>query len=396
MKIMTAMYMLKKGGAYDRFIMMLEAFIERGCHVHCLSLTPIPIDHPLYSNHVVPFPFRIQNGFVAKTMVLLLFPVCLLVVGWREKIDLIVAFGPLYAFLQALPKWVLKKPMVTLIRSDLSSGVKGRIRFEGRRVLSKIFDFVGIRSSDRLIANNLATQKQIVGLVTSRKKEEVKLLFNNISSIPPVSEDAAVHVRVRYGIPEGGKLVVTAGVMTRGKNFEVLIRSLSRLGMKNLFLGIIGDGSSKADSLYRDYLTKMAGDLDLRENVFFTGWLEKEELWKVYNASDLFILPSLAEGMPNALLEALGADLPCIGSDIPGIRDILHFRELMFDPADEESLSRILYHFFSQIEIPTRIRQLCQQRKQVFLFNWKEKVFAMVSGVLFPAEGEGRGKGLQN
>jgi len=110
----------------------------------------------------------------------------------------------------------------------------------------------------------------------------------------------------------------------------------------------------------------------------------------------LFILPSLTEGMPNALLEALGADLPCIGSDIPGIRDILHFKELMFDPRDEKSLSRIVFQFFSNVEIPTRVRHLCRERKQVFLFNWKEKVFETVSGVLFPREGEGSREGLRS
>ena len=45
MKIMTAMYTMRRGGAYDRFIMMLEAFLERNCEMHCLSLTPIQINH---------------------------------------------------------------------------------------------------------------------------------------------------------------------------------------------------------------------------------------------------------------------------------------------------------------------------------------------------------------
>ena len=48
MKIMTAMYTMRRGGAYDRFLMMLEAFLERECAVHCLSLTPIQIEHPCY------------------------------------------------------------------------------------------------------------------------------------------------------------------------------------------------------------------------------------------------------------------------------------------------------------------------------------------------------------
>ena len=135
---MTAMYTLKKGGAYDRFIMMVEALLEKGCHVHCLSLTPILIQHPFYTNHVVALPFKSGNGFVTKALVLLLFPFYLLLMGWRERIDLIVAFGPLYAFLQALPKWILKKPMVTLIRSDLSSRTRTSSRRPWSAPLSKL------------------------------------------------------------------------------------------------------------------------------------------------------------------------------------------------------------------------------------------------------------------
>src|SRR4030043_271228 len=92
MKIMTAMYTLRRGGAYDRFIMMLEAFLERRYEVHCLSLTPIQIKNPFYHNEVADFPFKLGNGWVAKLIVLFLFPLYSLWIGWREKINLFVAF----------------------------------------------------------------------------------------------------------------------------------------------------------------------------------------------------------------------------------------------------------------------------------------------------------------
>ncbi len=275
MKIMTAMYTLKKGGAYDRFIMMLEAFLERGCRVHCLSLTPIPVDHPLYSNHVVPFPFQIRNGFLARGIVLLVFPFYLLFMGWREKVDLIVAFGPLYAFLQTLSKRVLRRPMVTLIRSDLSSAPERKNPNKGLEALSKIIGYVGIRSSDRIIANNSATQQEMVRILSDRKKREVHLLVNNVPSIPLASEGDLLQTKTCFGIPKEGKVVATAGVLTPGKNFEVLLRCLRNVGVPGLFLAIIGDGSSEADIHYVDGLRKLAKRLDLEKKVIFTGWVEK-------------------------------------------------------------------------------------------------------------------------
>ena len=70
-------------------------------------------------------------------------------------------------------------------------------------------------------------------------------------------------------------------------------------------------------------------------------------MWRTFRAADLFVLSSLSEGMPNVLLEALGLDLPCFGSRIPGIQDILLHEELMFDPQDEKAIADKVRHFFS-------------------------------------------------
>src|SRR4030043_1551699 len=126
MKVMTAMYTIRRGGAYDRFIMMLEAFLERNCEMHCLSLTPIPINNSHFHNHVLYFPFKTVDSFFARLAVFGLFPLWSFWVGWSKKIDLIIAFGSLYAFLQGFSKWILKRPMVTLIRGSSYFGLTTR------------------------------------------------------------------------------------------------------------------------------------------------------------------------------------------------------------------------------------------------------------------------------
>jgi glycosyltransferase involved in cell wall biosynthesis len=123
----------------------------------------------------------------------------------------------------------------------------------------------------------------------------------------------------------------------------------------------------------------LAKTLEVDKRVIFTGWLEKEDLWKIYVASDLFVLPSLSEGMPNSMLEALGAGLLCIGSNIPGIRDILEYDELTFDPHDENALFVKIYQLFSDQQFFHKIKKICQKRKDSFDFDWKEKVFEMIT-----------------
>lgn len=379
MKVMTAMYTMRRGGAYDRFIMMIEAFLERRCEVHCLSLTPIQIQHSLFHNHRMYFPFKKADGMMAKLWVLSFFPLWALWVGWRNKIDLFIAFGSLYAFIQGLSKWCLKRPMVTLIRGSLAFGSKMQNLTKCLLYLIKSIENIGLRFSDRIITNNASSRNEILNGLAKKKGIDVQVLYNNIPPMNiPKPEDIS-QTRDKYGIPRDAKVLVTAGVLNRGKNVETLIECLPKMEVNNIYVLIVGDSSTEADFHYKNSLQGLSKRLGVDKQVIFTGWLEKEELWKIYLASDLFVLPSLSEGIPNALLEALGVGLACMGSNIPGIKDILHHEDLMYDPEDEKCLVEKIHLFFSDEQHSYHIIELCRARKKEFLFDWKERVFQMVT-----------------
>ena len=70
------------------------------------------------------------------------------------------------------------------------------------------------------------------------------------------------------------------------------------------------------------------GDGELRseltsKNINITGWLERKEVLKELNKNDIFILPSLWEGLPISLLEAMYMKKICIVSDVIGNRDVI-------------------------------------------------------------------------
>ncbi len=379
MKIMSAMYTMKKGGSYDRFKMMLEAFLERGWEVHCLSLTPIQVQNICYHNHVLPYPFRNKENSMAKLTVLLFFPLWSLWIVWRNRIDLIVAFGSLYAFVQGFAKWILKRSMVTLIRGKSSFGMKMQNSFEWALYLNKFIEKVGLLFSDRIVTNNMAARDEMLECLARRKNIDVQVLYNNIPPMNIHQAEGVSRIRNEYGIPEDAKILVTAGVLNRGKNIEALIKRLPEIETPNVYVLIAGDGTTESDLRYKDFLRELARRSGVDKKVIFTGWLEKEELWKIYLASDLFVLPSLDEGMPNAMLEALGVGLPCVGSDIPGIRDILQHSELLFDPHDEKTLTVWVERFFREGPFFNKVKSLCQERKEVFEFDWKDRVFQMAT-----------------
>ena len=380
MKVLTAMYTVRRGGAYDRFIMMIEALLERGCKVHCLSLTPISIRHKGYKNHTIRLPGKTKDTGFAKGIVLFFFPLYALWIGRQEKIDLFIAFGTLYAFIESIPKSILRKPMVTFLRGDFAFGM--RMQGQQRLLLwsSQWIEKVGIYFSDTILSVNSILREEMRRTAGVRKGVRWKVLPNDIPPIPIPEKQDISQIRKKYGVPEGAKVLVSAGVITRGKNLELLIRSLPKIGLQNLFLLVAGDGATEADFQYHAFLKELVKDLELGNRVIFTGWLEKEELWKIFHGVDLFILPSKNEGMPNVMLEALGCDLPCMGSNIAGIKDILDYDELLFDPLDEKMLANKLRRFFSDHQHYSQVERLCHERKVTFIFDWKEKVFEMVTG----------------
>jgi glycosyltransferase involved in cell wall biosynthesis len=379
MKVMTAIYTIRRGGAYDRFIMMLEAFLERNCETHCLSLTPIPINHSYFHNHVIYVPLKTLEGFMAKLAVVCLFPLWSFWIAWRKKIDLIVAFGSLYAFLQGFSKWILRKPMVTFIRGNSFFALKIRNSPRYMIYLNKIVEYLGLLFSDRIITNNIATRDEILKNLEKRKNFDVQVLYNNIPPMNIPKQEDISQTRDKYGIPEDAKVLVTAGVLNRGKNIETLMDCLSKILARNIYLIIAGDGLIEANTRYRDLLQGLAKKLEIDKRVIFTGWLEKEELWKIYLASDLFVLPSLSEGMPNAILEALGTGLPCIGSNIAGVKEILQYEELMFNPSDNKELAYKIMKLLNDRMHLDWIKGLCEERKNYFLFDWKKRVFQLTN-----------------
>ncbi len=382
MKVMTAMYTIRRGGAYDRFIMMLEALLERGCEVHCLSLTPVQVQNPSFYNHILSYPFKNKESSIAKLTVLFFFPLWSIWVGWRKKIDLTVAFGSLYAFILMFSKYLLQKPMVTFIRGNSSFGLSMQNSRGFLIYLNRMIDQFGLLFSDKIVTNNTATRVEILEFLKKKKNITVEVLHNNISPIHTSKPEEAFQTKAKYEVPIDVKMLVTAGVINRGKNLGILIKCLPKVGVGNLYLLIAGDGSTKADFRYKKELKELAQSLKLNSQVIFTGWIEKEELRKVLSASDLFIMPSAKEGMPNVILEALAVGLPVIGSYIPGIRDILQYEELMFDPSDEEVLSKKIRGILSDFSYLRKIKSLCEERKNAFVFDWKEKVFQVVTNAI--------------
>jgi glycosyltransferase involved in cell wall biosynthesis len=119
------------------------------------------------------------------------------------------------------------------------------------------------------------------------------------------------------------------------KNLPYFLKECSRLPAGSFELHLVGDGPLAAE------LRALAEQLGLASAVIWHGWLPRVALRDIYQSVDCFINPSLYEGMPNVVLEAMACALPVIASNIPGNDDLVSHGKtgLLFDLQNPSELA---------------------------------------------------------
>lgn len=125
--------------------------------------------------------------------------------------------------------------------------------------------------------------------------------------------------RNKFGIDKDDIVVGNIGKLYELKRQEDLIKATPSVKTKysNVKVLIVGDG----DPAYEKYLKKLAADLNVTENIIFTG--RQENITEVLSSLNVFTLCSRSEGLPRVLIEAMAAGVPTVGSDIPGNTDVI-------------------------------------------------------------------------
>lgn len=218
--------------------------------------------------------------------------------------------------------------------------------------------------------------KKVICLTQSDALETQKLGCpkNKIQLIPN-----AVDVEVFKPAKETPNLLFWGGRFIQQKGLKYLIDALLIIKNKvpNIKLCLSGDGvlTSKINDM-----VKLAG---LQKNVKFLGRVPRETLPTLVNSCSIFVLPSLKEGMPYALLEAMACAKPVVGSDIPGINDIIINMKngLLVPPKNPQAIANavlsILNNEKTRLKIGENARKTIVQKHQWNLIIQKvEKVYS--------------------
>ncbi len=205
-------------------------------------------------------------------------------------------------------------PNVSTIVTNPETGfapVAGRFQGFKRRILHRLYN----RSSQVLAVSDGAREAAIrfYGIQPDR----IATLLNGVD-IDWIQQHAGLPIHDSWWTDPTCRIaasrifrIVTAGRLNHQKGFHLLIAAMDQVRQKlsdvEFRLAILGDGPN------REALQKQIQELNLQDTVRLTGFQTNAIAW--YRSADVFVLPSLIEGMPNVLLEAMACGTSVISTD---------------------------------------------------------------------------------
>lgn len=228
----------------------------------------------------------------------------------------------------------LDKPLMITCHGQLKFGNMIADNFE--KSYSRKFGKDIFNCADKIIALSSSDKEYISSLNVNSGK--ISILPNAVDTDMLSRLDEEVGGAQLLQGCDNKKVVLFTGPVIRRKGVEFLIQSIPMVikHTPNAFFVFVGGG---------DFLTKakeMVIKIGIEKHVLFTGSLSEHDLIGCYKSSDLFVLPSLSEGLPTSILEAMYFGLPVIATDIPGIRDHFTNSSLLVPPENPGELAKAI------------------------------------------------------
>jgi len=221
-------------------------------------------------------------------------------------------------------------------------------------------------------------------------KEKLVVIPNgvDVNHFGNFSKNTLDKIREKYGI--AGKITVMfAGGIIPRKGGDYLVRAaemILRDGYEDVLFLLVG--SFKYNEEFANKIVRYVRSRGLEENVKFTGFVPYEDLKALYQACDVFVLPSFEEGHGIVLTEAMASGKPLIGSNVGGISAQIRdgWDGFLIEPGNEKQLAEKIRYLIDNPEERERMgensRKLAEEE-----FDWEKiaeryfKVYEEVAGL---------------
>jgi len=327
---MRVLHVIDSGGLYGAEVMLLhlmEAQVRLGLEPVLVSIgspgcgeKPVEVEARRRGLRVVPFRMRPGPNWVGAFNILR-FARC-------EEFELLHSHGYKGNILFGLlPKKLRRLPVVTTLHGWTWTGGLTRMW------IYELLDALSLRFIDRVVVVNQAMRSH--PRLQFRRNARLMVIENGIPLAVPAQaqNEPALDPRI-LAYARKGFTVVAVGRLSREKGFDLLLEAVAGLVSqgKDIRLLIMGEGG------LRESLLAQASELGISDRLLMSGYIP--DAGRYLSRFGCFAIPSLTEGLPMVLLEAMAAGVPIVASRVGGMPEVLeHGRAgVLAEPGDAAAL----------------------------------------------------------
>jgi glycosyltransferase involved in cell wall biosynthesis len=279
-------------------------------------------------------------------------------VAWKKRLDLI--FNPKFT----VPFFTKAKTMFVLHGSEWFVIPEHFLKHD--QWYFNLFVPLYCRRSDAFVAVSNAVKADVVKH-TGVDERKVFPIHNGFDPdvFQPVRDPARLRaVRDKYRLPE--RFILWCGQIESRKNIARLLRAFASIKddvPHQLVLAGEQRWSTRAE-------LQVMEDLQLRDRVYFPGWIQHGDLPAVYSLADLFAFPSLYEGFGIPLIEAMACGCPVVAADTCAAPEVLGGSGWLVDPLSVESIAAGMKKVLFDSEL--RAAMVAKGIERAKAFSWEQ------------------------
>lgn len=205
-----------------------------------------------------------------------------------------------------------------------------------KRPLHRLAERWLMRGTDAVVTSAASVREFYVNQIGA-DPAKVEVIYNAVDWSRLDTTMARAEVRRAIGVPDGAPAIGIIARLTEQKAHRVLFDAVAgRPDLASVHVVVVGDGELAAD------LRRRATAIGLNGRVHFLG--ARRDLGNLLSAFDVFVMPSLWEGLPLSLVLAMGAGLPVVATRVAGIPEVVEHETtgLLVEPGDAAALGGAL------------------------------------------------------
>jgi len=226
-----------------------------------------------------------------------------------------------------------------------------------------------LRQADLLLAISESSRQDAIRLL-GIEPWKIVTIHGSVSDHfePPINRQRTRdHLREKFSLRE--KIVLYTGGDDHRKNIKGAIRGFSKIDSKlreNTQLVIVCSMQPERKQMYLgDALKQGLGE----DDVLITGFIEEQDLIDFYGICDVFVFPSLYEGLGLPVLEAMACGAPVIGGDNSSIRELIVRKDALFDASNDDAIGKCISQVLTDSTFSDDLRNYGLKRASEF--SWE-------------------------